>query len=179
MYLLGYKVLDIEHKNRYGKEFVVNQNYHVDGDIRFGTNGLGYHFCLNFEDSLKYIERFTRDFTLARIKASGEIKESFDRYNGVYNIFVASDLEVIKFLTDEEIFCLGVNLCPDRVKRFLQLYPLTLEEKEKFKKEYKSVNLGVMQTFKFYQEQDKEAFMDPYKFLDISNNGYVKLKKWR
>ena len=179
MEMLGYKVLDKDHKNRYGKEFVINQNYHVDGDIRFGTNGLGYHFCLNFEDSLKYTEKFTRDFTLARIKASGDIKESFDRYNGVFNIFVASDLEVLEFLTKEEIFSLGLDLCPDRVKRFLQLYPLTEEEKIIFKKEYKEVDLGVMKTFSFYQEQDKGAFMDPYKFLDKSSNGYVKLKKWR
>lgn len=177
--MLGYKVLDEFHRNRYGKEFCLGENYHIDGEIKYGTNGCGYHFCLHPEDTLKYVETFSRNFTLARIKASGVIKESFDRYNGVFDIYVASDLEVLSYLTEEEIFEIGLNLSPDRVKRFLQLYPLTEEEKEIFKQKYKTLELGVMQTFAFYQERDLEAFSNPYKFLEKTKKGSYELKRWR
>ena len=179
MTMLGYKVLDEFHRNRYGKEFCLGESYHIDGTIQFGNNGCGYHFCLNFEDTLKYTESFTRNFTLARIQADGTIKESFDRYNGVYDIYVASDLTILSYLTEEEIFEEGLLLPPSRVKRFLQLYPLTEAEKKIFKKEYKHVELGIIQTFDYYQENNMTSFSEPYQYMEKTTSEMVKLKKWR
>lgn len=179
MQMLGYKVLDSLGKNRYGKLFLPNETYTVKGKIQFGPNGNGYHFCKNFEDSLKYLEAFTRDFKLAKVRASGEIVESFDRYNGVYDLYASSSLEVLSYLTEEEIFEKGLLLSPLQVKRFLQLYPLTEEEKKLFQQNYQYAELGVMQTFDYYQNQKKDAFLNAWDYLEVNEKGMVYTKKWR
>ncbi len=179
MEMLGYKILDIEGKNRYGKIFLPGETYTVLGKLCFGTNGNGYHFCKHFEDCLKYLETFTRQFQLAEVKASGEILESFDRYNGVFDVYVASSLEVLRYLKKEEIFEKGLQLSSIQVKRFLQLYPLTEEEKEIFKHLYTPLELGVMQTFDYYQMDKKDAFSNVDTYLEKKENGMVYMKKWR
>lgn len=179
MEMIGYKTLDNESKNRYGKTFLPGIVYSVEGEVRFGRNGNGYHFCKNFEDSLKYLECFTRNFKLAKVRAFGEIRESFDRYNDIYDIYVASSLEILSYLTEEEIFKIALQLSPIQIKRFLQLYPLTELEKERFKEEYKMLELGVMQTFDYYQENKKDAFSNVYDYFEKTESGIVYMKKWR
>ncbi len=153
--------------------------YSVERKICFGRNENGYHFCKNFEDSLKYLEVLTRDFKLAKVRAFGDIKESFDRYNGVYDIYVASSLEILAYLTEDEIFSMALQLSSIQIKRFLQFYPLNGLEKERFKQEYKMLELGVMQNFDYYQENKKDAFSNVYEYFEKTESGMVYMKKWK
>lgn len=37
-------------------KFDLNKHMHVDGDIKAGpTCGNGFHFCVNFEDTFRYV----------------------------------------------------------------------------------------------------------------------------
>lgn len=175
--MYGYKTLSSDLKNKYGMKFEKNKVYTVSGELKFGVNGNGYHFCTNFEDSLKYNEAFTRNFKLAKVKASGDILESFDRYNGIYGIYVARNIEILDILTEEELFLLSLELKGEKIERFLKLYPYTEEEKERFINEYKNIDLSVIRTFDYYQRNIKDAY-DPWKYLEIEN-GYVKTKRWK
>ena len=45
MIIDGYKALKHDLTNNYGMKFEENKTYHVQGKIKYGTVGNGFHFC--------------------------------------------------------------------------------------------------------------------------------------
>ena len=74
----------------------------VDGNIKFGVNGNGFHFCKRLEDTLRYID--DKDPKIARVIGRGTIDEGFDDYNGYYDMYASSIIDIKYFLMREEIF---------------------------------------------------------------------------
>ena len=84
--------------NRYGMTFEEGKEYSVSGEIVFGNLGNGFHFCQRLEDTLRYVNAMNGDVLLAEVIGSGEIKEGYDDYYGYYDMYVASDLKVVRVL---------------------------------------------------------------------------------
>lgn len=109
--------------------------YYYDGQIKYGK--CGYHFAQNLEDTIRYSG--TSSPIIAEVIASGVIDEGADEYYGFYNIYAASNIEIVRYLTREEIlqYALGLNI--ERMKRFIVSFELTDEELNLFIQKNKMV----------------------------------------
>ncbi len=168
MELEGYKVLTKKLQNKDGKIFLPGEVYETKNSVHFGTEGHGFHFSIQFEDAFKYLESFTREFSLTKIKAGGEISQTYDKYHGGEKIYACSKIEILSILKEEEIMSLALLLPPKRVMRFLQLYPLTEEEKNLFKEFYPHQTKEVQMIFDYYQEGKKDAFLFPNRYKNMA-----------
>ena len=81
MMIMGYKAFDSKTNNRYGMHFEESKVYKVDGDIKFGNHGNGYHMCSRLEDTLRYVD-MNDDFVIAEVIGFGDMVLSEDEYNG-------------------------------------------------------------------------------------------------
>ena len=103
-------------------------DYHYDGIIKFGSTG--YHFAKNLEDTIRYSG--TNNPVIAEVIASGIISEGVDEYYGYYDIYAASDIKIVRYLTRNEILEYALNLNVSRMKRFITGFELTNEELDLF-----------------------------------------------
>ena len=126
--MIGYKAFNKNLITRNNVKFSLGQIYHVEGPIKVGPiGGNGFHFCLNFEDTFRFVNR--EGLSLCRIIALGEISEEYeDKYYGYDKIFACSDMYIEKIYTREEIMEMAKQLTPPRLERFIQTYPMTLRE---------------------------------------------------
>ena len=157
MEIKGYKVFSEDGVNRYGKVFEEGKKYHVDGSISFENNGNGIHFCKRMEDTFRYFDAMNGNVKVAEVIGSGDLVEFNDEYYGYYEMYAASDLEVLKFLSREEIiehFLHGNNLS---VCRFVSLFRLSDEEIVLFKTKY-SDNSSILKAIAYYQENDLDVY---------------------
>lgn len=149
--ILGYKSFSIDRKNIYGLIFEEGKKYHCTGEISFGTKGNGFHFAERLEDTIRYSgysdKEILRDVSIARVIGSGTIIKSEDTYNEYFDMYSVSDLEIIKFLSREEIISLALNLPETRMYRFVSLYRLTEEEIKLFQGKSHYVDTAI----KYYQ----------------------------
>ena len=149
--IYGYKCFNRGLINRYGKQFEVGRTYHMDGEIKFGNDGNGFHMCMNLEDTLRYFDAMNNDVDICRVKGSGKFCKGIDEYNGYYYMYAFENMYIEKQLIREEIIAYGLNLHEMRAKRFVSQFKLTQDEiaifKEKFKKSY-----IVLDTIAYYQE---------------------------
>lgn len=54
--MIGYKAFCKDMLAMNNVKFDLNKHMHVDGDIKAGpTCGNGFHFCVNFEDTFRYV----------------------------------------------------------------------------------------------------------------------------
>lgn len=166
MEMEGYKILTEDLKNKYGQTFLPGNIYTTKNEIHIGTDGHGFHFSPRFEDAFKYLEAFTREISIVRVKASGKICETYDRFHGGENVYACSQIEILSILTEEEILTLALSLHPRGVQRFLQHYPLTEEEKIIFKMQYPYLNKEVKMVFDFFQEGKTDAYLYPGRYRD-------------
>jgi len=109
--------------------------YYFKGPIKFRESG--YHFARNLEDTIRYSG--TSKPIIAEVIASGTIDEGEDDYYGFYDIYSASNLEIVRYLTRNEIIEYALRLNIDRMKRFIVSYELTDEELALFIQKNKSV----------------------------------------
>ena len=153
----GYKCFGTDLTNRYGQKFELNRKYIWPGDLHFGSNGQGWHFCKNLEDTLRYSYPYQNDYVICEVIGSGNILESFDAYNEYFDMYCSNIIEITKVLSREEIIEYALSLNSLRLERFVSLFKLAPEEisllKEKFKEEK-----HLMVTMAYYQEGDKKAF---------------------
>lgn len=157
MEIKGYKVFSEDGINRYGMEFEEGKKYHVDGTISFGNNGNGIHFCKRMEDTFRYFDAMNGNVKVAEVIGSGDIVEFNDEYYGYYEMYAASDLEVLKFLSREEIIEHFLNRNELFVCRFVSLFKLTEEEILLFKTKFFD-NISVLKAIAYYQEKDLDVY---------------------
>ena len=124
----GYKAFKKGLVNHFGKEFELNKEYSVSGDIKFGNSGNGYHFAERPEDTLRYFLNEDEKITIDRIVERKKL--------------------ILMFLE------MSSNI---RVERFLKSYHLTEEEINLFKKKFEK-NLSIQDIIAYYQEGDKDVY---------------------
>jgi hypothetical protein len=131
----GYKAFAADGTNMYGEVLEAGKKYHRDGEITYGQKGNGYHLAYSLEDTLKFCTLDKRGLVskpmIAMVIATGDIVSSNvpdNDYIGYYDLFACSDLEVVKFLTREEIISYGLRLSYDSRRRFITYFELTPEE---------------------------------------------------
>ena len=88
------------------------------------------------EDTFRYVDAVNENVEVAKVIGSGEIVEFNDEYYGYYDMYAASDLDVIKFLSREEIIKYFLNKNCLSVRRFVSLFRLTEDEINLFKLKY-------------------------------------------
>ena len=159
----GYKSLNNDGTNYYGKKFDVGKIYHCDGEIKFGPTGNGYHFAYNIEDTIRYSgeDYNLKDIIIAEVIGREKIIKGEDIYNGYDDLFVTSSLEILKYLTREEVISMALDMSDTRLIRFVSQYKLTPEEQELF---YYS-SASVAQTIDYYQRGIKDAYQNGTKYL--------------
>ena len=64
MEIKGYKAFNEDFTNRYNRVFKEDKSYHTDGEISFGLNGKGFHFCKRLEDTLRYFDTFENSIVI-------------------------------------------------------------------------------------------------------------------
>lgn len=161
MEIRGYKAFNEDLSNRYGAEFKAGEIYQVTGPVAFGTRGNGFHFCKRLEDTLRYFDAMEGNVQIAEVIGRGNIAEYYDDYYGYYDMYAASELEVVKVLSREEIlvpYLISANY--DRVKRFVSGFRLTFDEKEMFRTAF-SDRKDILQAIAYYQDGIKNTYDIP------------------
>ena len=156
MMIMGYKAFDSKTNNRYGMHFEESKVYKVDGEVKFGTCGNGYHMCSRLEDTLRYVDT-NDDFVIAEVIGFGDMVLSEDEYNGYYDMYAVRNIYIKKILSRDEIIKMMLNVNENRAFRFVQFYPLSDEEKEMFKLGY-AFSEKVLDGIRYYQEGDKDVY---------------------
>ncbi|MBQ6497915.1 MAG: hypothetical protein IJI58_04290 [Bacilli bacterium] len=164
----GYKAFYGNMENRYGMAFEEGKTYSIEGPLKFGVNGNGFHYAKRLEDTLRYFPAMEEEVSIAEVTSLGEQVEYNDDYYGYYDLFAARTIRIDKFLTREEIVDMYLVMDnDDRIIRFISGFKLTPDEIELFKLRYGD-RLRVMQAISYYQENEK----------DVYNNQKVKKKRF-
>ena len=159
MKIKGYKALNGDFSNRHGLKMEVGVTYKTLGNVKFGNNGNGYHFCKNLEDTLRFVDGINDDIVIVEVTGSGEFVVRDDEYNGYYDMISAAELTIDRTLEHDEIikYFLSDKMYDLRVIRFIMGYKLSLEEIEMFKLRY-ALNDKVLKAISYYQENNKDAY---------------------
>ena len=71
----GYKAFNSDKTNRYGFPFESGNTYSVDGEIKFGNEGNGYHLCTSTSDVFRYVDADSVDnYVIAEANNIAQIK---------------------------------------------------------------------------------------------------------
>lgn len=158
MEVYGYKCFNKDLTNRYGMKFETGKKYKVLGNIKFGNDGNGFHFCKNMEDTFRYFDAMKNEVCVCLVKGSGSIVEHYDNYYGYYDMYSTEEIEILKVLNREEIINIGISLNEVRAKRFVSLFKLTELEKEIFLNKFKK-SIEVVDAIMYYQENNKRVYI--------------------
>ena len=161
MEIRGFKAFHYPMKNRYGKVFEENHIYTIPGELRFGNNGNGFHFCKRLEDTLRYFPGMEEEISIAKVSALGRFLERNDEYNGYYDMYCTNKIRIDKILNRSEIVNPYLSLDEERVIRFLQGFCLTKEELEFFKLRYED-HPRIMDAISYYQEKNYDTYQKKY-----------------
>ena len=123
----GYKAFADDGTN-IALEIMPPGDYHFDGKVKYGKTG--YHFAKRLEDTIRYSG--TGSPLIAEVIGSGIIDEGEDDYYGYYEVYSASDIKIVRYLTREEIIEYGLKLNSQRMKRFVVNFDLTSDELDLF-----------------------------------------------
>ena len=157
MEIHGYKAFNKGLTNRYGKEFKAGETYTIDGPLKFGNNGNGFHFCERLEDTLRYFPAMKEEIDIAQVTALGNLEEYEDNYYGYYDMYCTDKIRIDRVLDREEIIRMFLDENNFRVMRFIQGFKLSPDELELFKLRYET-NECVMNTIAYYQEGDEDIY---------------------
>lgn len=154
----GYKAFSKGLKNRYDMQFEVGKKYHVDGDIKFGVTGNGFHFCANMVDTLRYVNGLEEEIDMCEVIGSGKIVEFYDDYYGYYDMYAASDLEIVRIVPREEIISMAHSMNEIELDRLFMGYKLTSDELKELKSMLNPYQKHLEKTIAYFQYGDKDAF---------------------
>lgn len=154
--IIAYKAFDEGLVNRYGDKFEIGKIYMINGPVKWGNNGHGFHMCINPENCFRYFDSETCE--LALVRGFGEMQCYDDEYNAYYDMYVCEGMEILRVLNREEIIDMALNLYNYRIKNFLKTFKLSKEEIEIFKIIYGNEE-DILNHIYYYQEDDKDAFV--------------------
>ena len=153
----GYKCFKKGLIDNYGHQYEVGKIYHVNGDIKFGDRGNGFHICSNLEDTLRYFDAMNEEIDITKVIGYGNVIKRDDEYNGFYDMYSCEYMAITKVLKRDEIITYALNLNKENVKRFISLFRLTKEEILLFKAKF-SKDEDVLDHISYYQEKDLNVF---------------------
>ncbi len=157
MEIHGYKAFYKGLINRYGLSFEEGKTYTVDGDLQFGNEGNGFHFCKRLEDTLRYFPASEEEIDVAEVTSLGDVVEGFDDYYGYYDMYCTNKIRIDKVLSRADIISHFYHLPEHEVLRFIQGFLLTPDEIELFKILFKD-NKNILNCIAYYQEKDTEVY---------------------
>ena len=159
MAIKGYKSFDVDHTNCYNSYFEEGKSYHVEGQIIYGVHGNGIHFAKRLEDTIRFsgTSDTLKDVAIAEVIGDGIIVEGYDHYNGYYDLYCCSDLEVVKFLTREEIIEHALTLGEFGMERFVSQFRLESDEIDLFM----GKSIRVDNALEYYQRGNKDIYTRP------------------
>lgn len=156
MEIHGYKAFAPDGTNRFGVTFPIGK-YHIEGQISFGTSGNGLHFAERLEDTIRYGKDADGigDVLIAEVIGSGIIAKGEDEYAGFYDMYSASDLEIVRYLSRAEIINYALKLPPYRLKRFVSYFRLTEVEQNLFY----GIDISVDLAIDYYQRGMTDIYL--------------------
>ncbi len=160
MEVTGYKAFYKDMTNRHGVHFEIGETYQVEGEIRFGINGNGFHMCKHLCDVFRYFEK-EEDILVVSVTGSGKIKEYDDLYYGYYEMYAVEKITINRILAREEILQIMMHTHDLDNKKFLATFDLTEEEKKKYLQLYRH-NKGMLVYLLYYQFGYKEIYEMSY-----------------
>ena len=160
-YIEGYKSFYPGLITNNGIKFEVGVPLHINGEIKVGPiNGNGFHLCLNFEDTFRYIE----NPILCEVLGYGIISEEYnDYYNDYHDIYACSDMIIKRIIERNEIIDMAKKLNDERLKRFIMTYKMTDNEI----KELLSISPSdiIEEYIDYYHYKNKEVFKEKIKSI--------------
>jgi len=153
----GYKAFNADFTNHYGRQFKGISKHSVSGEAKFGTYGNGFHFCERLEDTLRYFDAMNGEVLFAEVIGSGDVVEYGDEYYGYYDMYAATELEVVRVLSREEIISMYLSVPSHRMVRFVQGFRLNPLEKELMRCHYND-DINVLNAISYYQDGDKDVY---------------------
>lgn len=157
MEIKGYKAFNKDYTNRYGIPFEEGENYHIDGLVKFGNFGNGFHMCTELSDVFRYFPNDDEDVAVAEVTGYGELFKYDDEYYGYYDMYVVSDIKIDKFLSREEIIAKIMESGEINIKKFLATFRLNDKEKMLFLEKFKD-NRRLVDFILYFQFGIKDIF---------------------
>lgn len=148
-FVFGYKSFNADMTNRYGMKFEVGKIYTVPGPIKFGNNGNGFHMCKNMEDTFRYFD--STNIAVCEVNGFGKNQKYEDEYYGFYDMYAVEKIEILKLLKRKEILEYMLELYPERVVRFIQLFKLYDDEIKLFEEKFRNES-SVIKYIDYYQK---------------------------
>lgn len=155
--VFGYKCFNEDLTNRYGFKFEIGNSYKVDGIIKFGINGNGFHMCERLEDTLRYFDAMNLEVSICEVVGNGEIVSFYDEYNGYYDMYSVEEMTILRKIERDEIISMILDVNEFRVIRFLQLYKLNEEEIKLFQDKFRH-NIEILDVIDYYQYGIKDVY---------------------
>ncbi len=153
----GYKSFNSDMTNRYGLPFEEGKIYDTEGELKFGIDGNGFHFCERLEDTLKFFDGEV-ERKVAAVTSLGEVLKRDDEQQDFYDMYVARRLRIDKVLTRKEILEYILSTDIDyRVIRFVMFFKLTEEEIDYFIARYNN-NMRIVKAILYYQKGMKDIY---------------------
>ena len=154
MEIRGFKAFNRDMTNRYNQVFEEGCKYNVNGSLKFGIDGCGFHFCGRMEDTLRYYDGMNEDIKIASVIGSGEIVFSDDDYYGYYDMYASSSIFIEHVYTREEIISHFLAGKFFNLQRFLSGYRLMDDEILLFKEKFFQ-DKSIVDVISYYQENNK------------------------
>ena len=155
--VFGYKCFNEDLTNRYGFKFEIGNSYKVDGIIRFGIKGNGFHMCERLEDTLRYFDAMNLEVSICEVVGNGNIVSFCDEYNGYYDMYSVEEMTILRKIERDEIISMILDVNEFRVIRFLQLYKLNEEEIKLFQDKFRH-NIEILDVIDYYQYGIKDVY---------------------
>ena len=158
----GYKIFNSNGENRYGKKMEKGKSYSVLGNITFGNQGNGFHFCKNLSDVFRYYDTANEDFIVAKVIGSGNIVTYNDEYYGYYDMYACEKIQIVDFLERSEIIEKMLHDNDFAIKKFIMTFKMTEEEIALFKYKFQR-DIEMIKLLEYYQERKIDVFEKIYK----------------
>lgn len=155
--VVGYKAFNKDLTNRYGKHFNAGRLYEVDGPVKFGNEGNGFHMCTTLADVFRYVDAINDEVKVAKVIGSGEMVSYNDEYEGYYDMYACSKMYVSRFLSREEILFIICSSSNHDIIKFLRTYKLNEKELEFMVSKFKD-NPVVYKGIMYYQYGHKDVY---------------------
>ena len=158
----GYKIFNSNIENRYGKKMEKGKSYSVLGNISFGNQGNGFHFCKNLSDVFRYYDTANDDFIVARVIGFGHIVTYNDEYYGYYDMYASEKIQIVDFLERQEIIEKMLNDNAFAIKKFIMTFKMKSEEIALFKNKFQK-DIEMIKLIEYYQEKKTDVYEKVYK----------------
>lgn len=166
----GYKAFNNDATNRCGKPFTEGETYRVDGEIRFGNEGNGFHMCTFLSDVFRYVNAIDEEVLVAEVTGRGKHAQYDDTYYGYYDMYSFEEMTIDRFISREEVIDKMLNSSSPEVIKFLMTFKLNETEKILFARKFRG-EPNVIKALLYYQFGCTEVYKSEFNF----GNEYIRL----